>query len=1173
MQMTTQSSQSMQSCEKNSFFDKIKATTPRKAPLQSYWQQLYGLSTGLAIDTFAEDHPTVVITADVHTTSSLENELHFFSDPNIKLPIYNFPDYETLPYDHFSPHQDIISQRLTTLYHVTNLKRGVLLVAANTLMQYLPPPNYLTANSFMLQIHEELKIDDFRRRLENNGYGCVSKVAEHGEFAIRGSIIDIFPMGSPTPFRIDLFDQHIESIRTFDPETQLSNQKIDSIRMLPAKEYPLTPDAIKQFRQSWRSKFIGDPKKCPIYQNISAGITYPGIESYLPLFFEQPCATIFDYFPPNTTIIRIGDTEQVLKEFYQKINDRYDQLSHDQSHPLLPIPEVFLTIDKVFQQLNQFSQILINPENYKPAIKDSYDTINFNTQSTPSVDIESKAKQPLHKLQQLIANTSSRLLLIAESAGRRESLLELLQSIDVQPTPFKAWHEFLNSQDRFGIAIAPLTKGMWLTNYIASTDIMVITETQLFGQQIMQRRLRKRSVQDSQAIVRDLCELHIGSPVVHVDHGIGRYQGLQTIQTDNCEAEFLVIEYANNTKLYLPVAALNLISRFTGIDAEHAPLNHLGSKQWEKTKREACEKIRDVAAEILEVYAQRESSTGFSFTIPNLEYQRFANSFAFELTPDQQYAIDDVIKDMQSSRCMDRLICGDVGFGKTEVAMRAAFIATQNHKQVAVLTPTTLLAQQHFTNFQDRFADWPIKVEMLSRFRTAKEQQHILKELQEGKIDIIIGTHKLLQPSIRFDNLGLLIVDEEHRFGVSQKEKMKALRPNLDILTLTATPIPRTLNMAFANIRDFSIIATPPERRLSIKTFVHQKEDHLIKEALSREIIRGGQVYFLHNDIVTIKQTADHLQEIIPTARIAIAHGQMREHQLEQIMRDFYHQRINLLVCTTIIESGIDIPTANTIIIDRADRFGLAQLHQLRGRVGRSHHQAYAYLLTPPPDSLTPDAKKRLDAIVSMEDLGAGFALATHDLEIRGAGELLGEEQSGQIQSIGFSLYMEYLERAVNALKKGEKFDLGKTSQQSLEINLQVPAIIPTSYLNDVNLRLILYKRIASAETISELDELQVEMIDRFGMLPNQIKNLFKIAELKQKADKLGVTKITASQTKGNIEFNETPNINPQTVIKLIQQQPKQFKLKAASRLEVNFEPMVDADKIQFFVKLLESLS
>lgn len=1143
---------------------------PNKPEEKICWQNLYGSSQSLVIAQAAQSQPLIVITPDILTANRLAAEINFFQQTSKPVPVLIFPDWETLPYDHFSPHQDIISERLLTLYQLPQLKHGVLLIAASTLMYQLAPTEYITANSFVLSCQEPLDIAQLRSRLESAGYRCVAKVMEHGEFAVRGSIVDLFPMGSTEPYRIDLLDNVIDTIRTFDPDTQRSITKIPAIKLLPAKEYPLTTEAVSTFRQQWRTTFLGDPTKCPIYQSVSNQQSYPGIEYYLTLFFNQT-NSLFDYLPKTSVIINAcNNLHTIFEAYWQKITERYTQLAHDKLRPILPPASVFIPTDQIHAHINKFPQVLVNPENQCNFATHCFLTKDF---LHDSLTIDNRAGNPLHKLSDFLKSCAARVLIVAESLGRRENLLELLQTIQVIPAAVASWEEFTQTNVPVGITVAPLEQGLWWLPENNQPAIIVIPEALLFGQQVMQRRLRKPKLQDPEAIVRDLAELQIGAPVVHLDFGIGRYLGLQTLTTDKQTTEFLVLEYADAAKLYVPVAALHLISRYTGIDAEHAPLHHLGSKQWDKAKREALAKIRDVAAELLEIYARRQANLGHAFKAPDTDYQRFAAAFPFEETPDQTRAIADVMQDMTQARPMDRLICGDVGFGKTEVAMRAAFLAAHSGKQVVLLAPTTLLAQQHYTTFQDRFADWPIKIELLSRFRSAKDQQNILQHLQEGKIDIVIGTHKLLQPSVQFKNLGLLIVDEEHRFGVKQKEHLKKIRPNIDILTLTATPIPRTLNMAFANIRDFSIIATPPEKRLAIKTFVHQRENYLIKEAILREILRGGQVYFLHNDIATIEKTARELENLVPTARIAVAHGQMREHQLEFIMRDFYHLRSNILVCTTIIESGIDIPTANTIIIDRADKFGLAQLHQLRGRVGRSHHQAYAYLLIPPPTLLTPDAKKRLEVIAAMEDLGSGFMLATHDLEIRGAGELLGEEQSGEIQSIGFNLYMDLLERAIKTLKAGKSLDLVESLEKPLEIDLQIPALIPEKYLADVNARLVLYKRIANASALEDLTELQVEMVDRFGPLPEATKNLFKIGEIRLAAQKLGVHKITLGTQKGNIEFVAQPNIDAGAIIKLVQKEAATYKIKKSNQLEFVLKEATPSFKIAFLQQLLTQLS
>lgn len=1170
----------------------------------SQWQGLHGGSVVLSIAELAkqQERVLVVIAKDAEMCVHLENELRFFLSNENNLAILTFPDWETLPYDHFSPHQDIISDRILTLYKLPSLKHGIVLIAANTLFQRLAPVDYIVANSFVLRLAEDLDVELLKTRLVKHGYYNVEKVMEHGEFAVRGSIIDIFPMGSNQPFRIDLFDKQIDSIRYFDPDTQRSLQKVSAINLLPAKEFPLDEDTIVYFRRVWRETFSGVTHSNPIYQNISNGESVGGIEYYLPLFFEK-MADIFEYLPKSSICINFADFRDVGKEFWQEVNERYEQLRHDRERPLLPPAQLFLTGDEVLEKLQNFSVLTIVAENaVNPSREECVGTslkpvatlaqahepceqacnnsknlsakIIFKVEKLPDISIDNKLTYPLAKIKDFLNAISARVLLCAESLGRREVLLDLLKTIDIRPSLFETWGEFLQSQDKMGITVAQIETG-----FILQEDrIVLITEGDLFGKKmIMQRRLRSpRERQDVAALVRDLNELQIGAPVVHLEYGIAKYLGLQILRVGEIDGEYLTLEYANQAKLYVPVASMHLISRYTGVDQENVAYSELGSKQWDKAKRKAIEKIRDVAAELLDLYAKREASKGYAFKVPALEYQKFAAAFPFEETPDQQKAIEEVLADMKNPRNMDRLICGDVGFGKTEVAMRAAFVAVFNQKQVSLLVPTTILAQQHYNNFRDRFAELPVNIALLSRFCTAREQKIVLDQLAEGKVDIVIGTHKLLQPGIKFKNLGLLVIDEEHRFGVRQKEQIKALRPNVDVLTLTATPIPRTLNMAFAGIRDFSIIASPPMKRLSIKTFLHDRDKSLIREAILREILRGGQVYFLHNNVTTIEKTAQELQELVPNIRPAVAHGQMLERQLEKIMSDFYHLRYNVLVCTTIIESGIDVPTANTIIIDRADRFGLAQLHQLRGRVGRSHHQAYAYLLVPSKKALTRDAARRLEVITAMEDLGAGFNLASHDLEIRGAGELLGEDQSGQIEGIGFSLYMEYLERAVKLLKQNPEIDLPSvldTEKTITEIDLKISALIPDTYLHDINMRLVFYKRIADAKTSEQLDALQTEMIDRFGLLPEPAKNLFAVTLLRLHAEKLGIRKIAAGVSGGSVEFAAKPKVNPAKIIELIQKYPTQYKLRGSNKIEFFANFVKAGDKIDFISKLLDVLN
>lgn len=1175
---------------------------PQKSGQKLTYSHLMGSSAALAMASLAEQSKKslLIITPDNLAAQRLEAEMQFFGSALQKL-LLSFPDWETLPYDIFSPHQDIISSRLKTLYQIPRLKQSILITPVTTLIHRLAPKEYLNQSSFILRVGELIEMDSFRLQLQKNGYRAVQQVFEHGEFAYRGSIIDIFPMGSLKPFRIDLLGNEVDSIRTFDPETQRSNEKLESIELLPAHEFPLSEDGIQLFRQNWREQFTGNPMNCPLYQSISQGALSPGVEYYLPLFFEKT-QTLFDYIPEDTLIISFDDCHHAAEKFWQEINERYEQRQFDITHPIVKPQMLFLSLEEFFTRLNDFSQIKIKQES--TASQD----ITIATNDLPDLSTDNQAKNPLHRLEDFISDEQLniapfeklaprqargalvagggglakldggfkdlknppvlRTLLLAETAGRREILLELLNKISPPVTLCQNWNDFLQRAEPFCLAVAPLDRGF----YLPDKKIALVTESQLFGQQIMQRRLRRPRKSNLDAIVRDLAELHVGTPVVHVDHGIGYYQGLQTITLNEIETEFLTLEYEGGDKLYVPVSNLHLISRYTGV-SDHVVLNRLGTEQWQKTKRKAQEQIKDIAAELLGLYAKRAAHEGFAFKKTDGDYEKFAAGFAFELTADQKQAIDEVLKDMAASRPMDRVICGDVGFGKTEVAMRAAFIAANNGKQVAVLVPTTLLAQQHYQNFSDRFADWPIQVEMISRFRTPKEQAAILAKLAEQKIDILIGTHKLLQTDIKFDQLGLLIIDEEHRFGVQQKERFKALRSQVDILTLTATPIPRTLNMAFSGLRELSIIATPPARRLSIKTFVHEKDNLLIQEAILRELLRGGQIYFVHNNVETIEKIAEEIRQIVPQARVGIGHGQMREKELEHIMADFYHQRFNVLVCTTIIETGIDIPTANTIIIDRADKFGLAQLHQLRGRVGRSHHQAYAYLIIPPAAVMTKDAKKRLDAISLFEELGAGFALATHDLEIRGAGELLGEDQSGNIHAIGFSLYSDLLEQAISSLKKGHTPDFEKSLPTRSEVDLKLPALIPQNYIADVHLRLTLYKRIAEALSTENLDEIQVEMIDRFGLLPFQAKHLFRQAELKLKASPVGIVRIDANKNGGFFEFTENPTIDPMLIIHLIQTQPDRFKLDGPKRLRFLFnEPVEGEERIKAIEETLNLL-
>jgi len=1128
---------------------------------KQHWGNLPGAALSLAIAEAASNAKrfTLLLTADSQSAERLQEELAFFAPD---LPVLHFPDWETLPYDLFSPHQDIVSQRIATLYQLPELSHGVLVVPITTALHRLAPKRFLLGSSLVLDVGQKLDVEQMRLRLEAAGYRCVDTVYEHGEFAVRGALIDLFPMGSALPYRIDLFDDEIETLRTFDPENQRSIDKVESIRLLPAREFPLKKEAVTGFRARFRERFDVDFRRCPIYQDLSTGITPAGIEYYLPLFYEET-ATLFDYLPEDSQVFSLPGIEQAAEQFWNDVRNRYEERRVDPERPLLPPAELFMPVEDCFARLKLWPRVVASQQDVEPGIGRE----RFPAQPLPELAIESKASEPLGKLRQFLDGFPGRVLFTAESAGRREVLLELLARLKLRPQEVEGWGGFLASEGRLAIAIAPLDEGLLLD------EVALVAESPLFGQRVMQRRRREKSRDAGDNVIKNLTELREGAPVVHIDHGVGRYQGLVTLEIEGQAQEFLLLQYADEAKLYVPVASLHLIARYTGSDDALAPLHKLGSETWQKAKRKAAEQVRDVAAELLDIYARRAARQGYAFKDPQVDYETFAAGFPFEETPDQQVAIDAVREDLLSAKPMDRLVCGDVGFGKTEVAMRAAFIAVHGGKQVAVLVPTTLLAQQHYNSFRDRFADWPVRVEVMSRFKSAKEVQNAITELADGKIDILIGTHKLLQDDVKFSNLGLVIIDEEHRFGVRQKEQLKALRSEVDILTLTATPIPRTLNMSIAGMRDLSIIATPPARRLSVRTFVMEANNPTIKEALLRELLRGGQVYYLHNDVKTIEKCAADLQALVPEARIAIGHGQMRERDLEQVMSDFYHKRFNVLVASTIIETGIDVPSANTIIIERADKFGLAQLHQLRGRVGRSHHQAYAYLLTPPRKAMTDDAQKRLEAIANAQDLGAGFVLATHDLEIRGAGELLGEGQSGQIQAVGFTLYMEMLERAVKAIRKGEQPNLEQPLGGGPEINLRLPALIPEDYLPDVHARLILYKRIANAADEDGLKELQVEMIDRFGLLPEPTKNLVRLTLLKLQAEKLGITKIDAGPQGGRIEFSADTSVDPMVLIKLIQSQPNRYKFEGATLFKFQVPMERPEERFNTLEALLERLA
>ncbi len=1133
---------------------------------------MYGASFALTLVNLAksQDSLIVVLLPEASSIYSLTKELDFFCSGTKDIPIFTLPDWETLPYDYFSPHQDIISERLKTLYELPHLNKGILLLPIASALQKLPAKQYIQQHCLMLKNKQIIDIQQLKNQLTNTGYSHVSKVMEHGEYAVRGSIIDLFPMGSTNPIRIELFDDEIESLRLFDSETQLSTQKIEQINLLPAREYPSNEQAISLFRQSWRTKFDTNLKDLSLYRDVSNGIFPAGIEYYLPLFFDS-LSTIFDYLSSDKTIIvQACNTEEVIDVFWQELNERYQQHRHNIDRPILPPNELFLSRDefsaaKKHYPLVRLSQELLTSSSQKEITK-ARKSVDLGFSACPKVNVEHRANLPLDNFKTAVQDFS-KVLICAESSGRQEVIRELFLKHHIQTEVITHWDDFSNGTGKISLVCSPLTKG-----YVTK-DQLIVCESDLFGRQVLQERRSNNKILTPDQLIHSLAELKLGDPVVHIEQGVGRYRGLQTIEAGGITTEFLTLEYHGGSKLYVPVQALHQIHRYSGSNPELAPWHKLGSEVWSKAKHKAIEQARDTAAELLDIYARRGAQVGFKHKLDKLDYEKFAAEFPFELTQDQVTAIEAVIKDMTSNKPMDRLVCGDVGFGKTEVAMRAAYLSVQNNMQVAMLVPTTLLAQQHFNSFQDRFAHWPINIAVLSRFQTKKEQTETLAKLESGQVDLVIGTHRLISGNLKFKNLGLLLIDEEHRFGVRQKEILKSYRTKVDILTLTATPIPRTLNMSMSGMRDLSIIATPPAKRLAIKTFVRQRNQPLIKEAIQREIRRGGQVYFLHNAVDTIEKVASELQEMLPELEIAVAHGQMRERKLEQVMKEFYHHRYHVLVCTTIIETGIDIPTANTIIMDRADKLGLAQLHQLRGRVGRSHHQAYAYLMTPSPKLMTKDAKKRLEAIGKLEDLGAGFILATHDLEIRGAGELLGDEQTGHLQTIGFSLYMELLDRAINALKSGEEISLDESQNQQTEVNLGTSALLPDSYVPDVAIRLSLYKRIANASSAKDLRDLQVELIDRFGLLPEQTKQLFVIAELKNTLTPLGITKLDGSENGFTMEFKPNPNIDTGKLIGLIQSNPSRYRLVKGTLLKVSQTASEQSQRIQQIDSLIETLS
>ncbi|HRL22256.1 MAG TPA: transcription-repair coupling factor [Alcaligenes sp.] len=1108
-------------------------------PGQRYVQTMPpGSGDACLIADLARQHgaPLVVLCADPLAAQRLAEEILLFAP---KLRVRQLPDWETLPYDSFSPHQDLISERLRTLHALMMQDVDVLTVPVTTALYRLAPPAFLAAYTFSFRQGDALDEASLRAQLTLANYTHMTQVTAPGEFSIRGGLIDLFPMGSVLPYRLDLFDDEIETIRSFDIDTQRSLYPVKEIQLLPGREFPMDEEARNNFRARFREQFEGDPSRALPYKDVGNGIAFAGIEYYLPLFFEQT-ATLMDYVPEGSLLITHGDAQTAIQRFQSDTHSRYAFLKNDRERPILPPASLFLSDEQFFNHIKPFSRLNLSSADAAP---------HPDFEPLPVVAVNRRADDPLAQLRREVHDQRRRTVLCADSAGRRETLLQMLLENDLRPDPdCQSLTSFLDSDIPFALIVAPLFHGFALVH----GGLSLLTENDLYPTQARTQRGRRRNERSSdvEAMVRDLSELRAGDPVVHAEHGIGRYCGLKEMDLGEGPVEFLHLEYAKGSTLYVPVAQLHLIARYSGADPEHAPLHQLGSGQWDKARRRAARQARDSAAELLALYAQRAARQGFQFKLPLNDYQAFSEGFGFEETPDQADAIQAVVQDMTSGRPMDRLVCGDVGFGKTEVALRAAFLAVANGKQVALLCPTTLLAEQHAQTFADRFADWPVRVAELSRFRSNKETQAAITGLSEGSVDIVIGTHKILSPDVRFKQLGLVIIDEEHRFGVRQKEALKALRAEVDILTLTATPIPRTLGMSLEGIRDFSVIATAPQKRLAIKTFVRREDGSTIREALLRELKRGGQVYFLHNEVETIHNRRARLEELVPEASIAVAHGQMPERELEAVMKGFYQKRYNVLLCTTIIETGIDVPSANTIVIHRADRLGLAQLHQLRGRVGRSHHQAYAYLLTPGEDAITSNAKKRLEAIQAMEELGAGFFLAMHDLEIRGAGEVLGESQSGDIQEVGFSMYSDMLNTAVKALKAGEEPDLDSPFALQCEVNLRTSALLPSSYCPDVNARLGHYKALSHARNEEDLFSIQEELIDRYGPLPEPGEHLLAVHRLRIQAEPLGIVKIDASQAQATVQFSSKPNVDPVSIIELVQKN-KQVRLAGPDKLRI----------------------
>ena len=1109
----------------------------------------------------------VYVAKDATAAFHAANELRFFAPAAERAR--TFPDWEILPYDHFSAHQDIVSERLATLHELPTAERGLLVVPVPTLLQRIAPPSYVQRHSLVLAVGQTFDPTRQRERLAAAGYRAADTVTERGEFAARGSLLDIFPMGCAHPIRIDLFDDEVDSLRTFDADSQRTIAEVDAVRVLPAREMPFDADGVRRFRDRWHHTFDHDVRRCAIYQDVSNGLAPQGIEYYLPLFFpEGETATLFDYLPEDAVLVLEDGVDAAVRRHLEEVASRYESLRHDVERPILPPAALFLTASEFAGKIKSYGRAQLDA-----AATRHRHRVSFGGKPLPDLTARPRAKDPAAWLREFVANTDARVLFTAETPGRKVHLDEFLRREGFAPEDVADFASFLEGGERVGIATAPLERGFW------HPELALVTEAAVFGRRGARaaERARRRGI-DPDLLVKNLVELRHGVPVVHIDHGVGRYRGLETLTIDGEAMEFLLVEYAEQAKLYVPVTSLHLVSRYAGASEEAAPLHRLGSDQWAKAKRRAAERAWDAAAELLDVYARREAAKTFAFAAPDDDYARFVEQFPFEATPDQEAAIGEVVADLTREKATDRLICGDVGFGKTEVAMRAAFLAVASGRQVALLAPTTLLAGQHFETFSDRFADWPVTVELVSRLRSDHEAATVAEKLAKGTADIVVGTHRLLTRAFQFKDLGLVVIDEEHRFGVRHKEQLKRLRAEVDVLALTATPIPRTLNLSLSGLRDMSVLTTPPAGRLAIKTFVMEKRNAVIAEAIARELARGGQVFYVHNEVRTIDRAAGEVAALAPSARVGIGHGQMPKRQLERTMRDFQQRRVNVLVCSTIIENGIDIANANTMIIDRADRFGLAQLHQLRGRVGRSNRQAYAYLLTPHPKAMTADATKRLDAVQAAAELGIGFSLATHDLEIRGAGELLGEEQSGQIETIGFNLYMEILRRAVVAIKAGRLPNLDEPLRANQEVRLHVPTLIPDDYLPDVHARLVLYKRIAAAADAQALSDLKIEIIDRFGPLPDAVGNLLRTAALKLRAASVGIARLELGAAGGRLEFKADSAVAPARIVRLVQREPARFRFAQGTRQEEGARLFVNGGvehpqaRFQFADELLRAL-